>query len=162
MFWIWSISNLVLPQRNRADKWYSVNNLTNTQRDASYSSFFFYFFLISKFNTLTPQMPKTANDGNTVLPFVTSSQFMTKDVFHNKLTQKEEKFQKVSKWEKSCELGQSYLQKTYQIWLKIEGKSGLPSTCHLLKNFTFNIFWETFTTWIKSSKRPTRTKKNQE
>ena len=41
---------------------------------------------------------------------------MTKDVSRDQLKQKEEIFHKVPKWGSSCELGQIFKQKTYQIW----------------------------------------------
>ena len=58
-------------------------------------------------NLLTPKLAKTGRDRTTdLLPFVTSSLFIVKDVFRDQLKQKEELFQKMPKWERSQELGQ--------------------------------------------------------
>ena len=73
---------------------------------------------------------------------------MTKDGFYNQLPQKEEIFQKVTKCERSGELGQRSRKNLLVSTYKIEGKSYLPTTCHfLLKKLTFfSVFQETFTT----------------
>ena len=103
--------------------------------------------------TLTPA--KTGRDGTTdLLPFVTSSFFYD---FRDFLKQKEEIFQNVPKRKRSRELSQIYTQKNLSdLTGKIEGKSGLATTCHfLLKYFTFSsVFSETFTSERKSTKRP--------
>ena len=74
-----------------------------------------------------------------LLPFVMSSFFMINDVFHDQLKQKGEIIQTVPKQERSQELGQIYTEKNLSdLTGKIEGKSGLATTCHfLLKNFPF-------------------------
>ena len=49
-------------------------------------------------NLLTPKLAKTGRDRTTdLLPFVTSSLFIVKDVFRDQLKQKEELFQKMPK-----------------------------------------------------------------
>ena len=56
----------------------------------------FHLFILS--NPLTPKTPETTRDGTTVLlPFVTPSIVMIKDVSRTLLKQKEEIFHKVPK-----------------------------------------------------------------